>query len=61
MTSKKVLVIVSDADIFAIKKSDGSLVQEETGLFLQELTKPLAQLLEAGYEVTVGILKSIEL
>lgn len=61
MAAGKVLIIVSDADIFAIKREDGSLVQEETGLFLQELTKPLAQLLDAGFEVTVRIHYRIEL
>lgn len=53
-TTGKVLIIVSDADHFELKKSDGSTTHEETGFFLQELTKPLQQLLDAGYTVTVS-------
>lgn len=53
MTARKVLIILSDADSFTVQKSDGTATQEETGVFLQELTKPLVQLLDAGYEVTV--------
>lgn len=52
-TTGKILVILSDASTFAVQKKDGSISQEETGVFLQELTKPLSQLLDAGYSVTV--------
>lgn len=52
----KILIILSDASVFAVKKKDGSISYEETGVFLQELTKPLAQLLDAGYTVTVRII-----
>jgi putative intracellular protease/amidase len=50
--SKKVLIIVSDAHSFPLKKSDGSTVNQATGYFLMELAKPLKKLLDAGYEVT---------
>lgn len=53
MTTGKVLIILSDADYFDVQKKDGSLAREETGVFLQELTNPLQQLLEAGYSITV--------
>jgi putative intracellular protease/amidase len=50
--SKKVLIAVSDAHSFPLKKSDGSTVDQPTGYFLMELAKPLKKLLDAGYEVT---------
>lgn len=49
----KVLIILSDAHAFPLKKKDGTVVEEETGFFLMELAKPLTKLLDAGYEVTV--------
>jgi putative intracellular protease/amidase len=49
----KVLIILSDAHSFKVTKSDGTVVEEETGFFLMELAKPLQKLLDAGYEVTV--------
>jgi len=52
MSKGKVLIILSDADFFVVKKKDGTEVKEETGVFLMELAKPLAALLDAGYEVT---------
>lgn len=57
MASKKVLIILSDAHSFSIRKPAGSStesqeVQQPTGFFLMELAKPLTQLLESGYEVT---------
>ncbi|EMD34501.1 hypothetical protein CERSUDRAFT_107642 [Gelatoporia subvermispora B] len=52
MSSRKVLIVLSDAHSFPLKKPDGTVAQEETGVFLQELTKPLQQLLNAGYDVT---------
>ncbi|KAI0340198.1 ThiJ/PfpI family protein [Trametopsis cervina] len=52
-TSKgKVLVVLSDADHFVVNKPDGETSREPTGVFLQELTKPLQQILDAGYDVT---------
>lgn len=51
-SSKKVLIIVSDAHSFPLKKSDGSTVDQPTGYFLMELAKPLKKLLDAGYDVT---------
>lgn len=57
MSAGKVLIILSDADKFAIRKQDGgSVSQEDTGVFLTELATPLGQLLDAGYEVVVRIL-----
>jgi hypothetical protein len=56
--NSRVLVIVSDADHFDLKKPDGSTSHEETGFFLQELTKPLQQILDAGYNVTVSVLNT---
>ena len=41
-----------------IKKGE-EIQQEESGVFLQELTKPLSQLLDAGYTVTVRTQSSI--
>ncbi|KAK8195835.1 hypothetical protein M8818_006986 [Zalaria obscura] len=56
MASKKVLIIVSDADHFPIQKTSGSdagkTVDQPSGYFLMELAKPLSKLLDAGYEVT---------
>ena len=49
----KVLVILSDSDSFPVQKKDGTVQQEESGVFLQELTKPLMRLLDNGYSVTV--------
>ncbi|GJE98145.1 class I glutamine amidotransferase-like protein [Phanerochaete sordida] len=48
----KILIILSDADSFAIQKKDGTIQQEESGVFLQELTQPLLKLLDNGYSVT---------
>lgn len=57
----KVLIILSDADSFPVKKMDGSIQQEESGVFLQELTKPLLRLLDSGYSVTVCTPHSIQI
>ncbi|KAI0328107.1 ThiJ/PfpI family protein [Cubamyces sp. BRFM 1775] len=51
MSAGKVLIILSDADKFPVHKPDGSVTQEDTGVFLTELAKPLGQILDAGYEV----------
>jgi hypothetical protein len=53
MSKGKVLIILSDAHSFPLKKADGTVVDEETGFFLMELAKPLSKILDAGYEVTV--------
>jgi len=47
----KVLIILSGADYFVVKKADTEK-HEETGFFLMELAKLLGKLLDAGYEVT---------
>ena len=49
--NKKVLIIMSDAHSFQLRKGDQT-VEQPTGFFLMELAKPLLKLLEAGYEVT---------
>jgi len=48
----KILIVLSDSSTFPIEKKDGSITQEESGVFVQELAKPLEQLLDAGFEVT---------
>jgi hypothetical protein len=53
MSAPKVLIILSDAHAFEVKKKDGTVAEEETGFFLMELAKPLAKLIDAGYQVTV--------
>jgi putative intracellular protease/amidase len=56
MAPKKVLIILSDAESFPMRKTRGSdsdkVVEQPSGFFLTELAKPLEKLLEAGYEVT---------
>lgn len=49
--SKKILIIMSDADSFPIKKGD-EVQQQPSGFFLMELSKPLSTLLSEGYEIT---------
>jgi len=53
---QKVLIILSDADHFDMKKTSGAdagkTVSQPSGFFLMELAKPLSALLDAGYEVT---------
>jgi putative intracellular protease/amidase len=51
MANKKILIIMSDADSFPLKKGDET-APKESGFFLMELAKPLTALLNAGYEVT---------
>ncbi|EED14337.1 ThiJ/PfpI family protein [Talaromyces stipitatus ATCC 10500] len=54
MAPKKVLIVLSDAHSFPLKKPASSsndkdqIVQQPSGFFLMELAKPLAQLLESG-------------
>ncbi|KAF2711926.1 ThiJ/PfpI family protein [Pleomassaria siparia CBS 279.74] len=50
-SSKKVLIIVSDAHSFPLEKPNGNTVDQPSGYFLMELAKPLTKLLDAGYEV----------
>ncbi|KAJ5583296.1 hypothetical protein N7535_001916 [Penicillium sp. DV-2018c] len=56
MPSKKVLIILSDAHSFPLKKTSGpdagKVVDQPSGFFLQELAKPLQKILDAGHEVT---------
>lgn len=56
MPPKKVLIILSDAHSFPLKKTSGpdsgKIVDQPAGFFLQELAKPLQKLLDAGHEVT---------
>ncbi|KAK5102306.1 hypothetical protein LTR70_000091 [Exophiala xenobiotica] len=56
MAGKKVLIVVSDAHSFPMKKTSGAdagkTVDQPSGYFLMELAKPLGKLLNAGYEVT---------
>jgi putative intracellular protease/amidase len=64
MKTKKILIILSDADSFPIKKTSGSnsskTVEQPSGFFLQELAKPLQKLLDAGHEVTFASPKGCE-
>lgn len=64
MPSKKVLIILSDADSIPLHKTSGpdtgKVVDQPSGFFLQELAKPLNKLLEAGHEVTFASPKGQE-
>jgi putative intracellular protease/amidase len=64
MPSKKVLIILSDANSFPLHKTSGpdagKVVNQPSGFFLQELAKPLAKLLEKGHEVTFASPKGQE-
>ncbi|KAF2279716.1 ThiJ/PfpI family protein [Westerdykella ornata] len=53
MTSKKVLIIMSDASSFPLYNTgaESKTIQQPSGYFLMELAKPLKRLLEAGYEI----------
>ncbi|KAL3474415.1 isoprenoid synthase domain-containing protein [Aspergillus californicus] len=61
---KKVLIVLSDAHTFPIKKPTGQgtekTVDQPTGFFLMELAKPLQKLLDAGHEVTFASPKGEE-
>jgi putative intracellular protease/amidase len=56
MSSKNILIILSDAHSFPMKKTfgeyKGKIVDQPSGFFLMELAKPLSKILDAGYEVT---------
>lgn len=60
VVDKKILIIVSDAHSFPLKKPDGSTVDQASGYFLTELAKPLSKILEAGYDVTFASPKGLE-
>ncbi|KAL4816983.1 isoprenoid synthase domain-containing protein [Aspergillus spinulosporus] len=58
---KVILIVLSDANYFPLKKPAGSgegsssnskIVEQLSGFFLMELAKPLQKLLDAGHEVT---------
>ncbi|KAI9376024.1 isoprenoid synthase domain-containing protein [Aspergillus egyptiacus] len=52
---KKILIILSDANAFPMKKTSGEAtgqtISQPSGFFLMELAKPLQKLLESGHEV----------
>jgi len=54
MSSKKILIIMSDADSFPLYNTgnDSKTVSQPSGYFVMELVKPLQKFLDAGYEVT---------
>lgn len=64
MPQKKVLIILSDANSFPLKKTRGpdadKVIDEPSGYFLMELAKPLEKLLAAGHEVTFASPKGQE-
>ncbi|KAJ5959570.1 ThiJ/PfpI [Penicillium vulpinum] len=64
MHSKKVLIILSDAHSFPLKRNSGhdagKVVDQPSGFFLQELAKPLNKILNAGHEVTFASPKGHE-
>ncbi|KAL4876927.1 ThiJ/PfpI family protein [Aspergillus karnatakaensis] len=51
MPSKKILIVLSDANSFPLHKTSGETVSQPSGFFLMELAKPLSKLLAAGHEV----------
>ncbi|KAJ6102764.1 class I glutamine amidotransferase-like protein [Penicillium sp. IBT 16267x] len=64
MPCKKILIILSDANSFPLKKTSGpdagKIVDQPSGFFLHELAKPLEKLLEKGHEVTFASPKGQE-
>lgn len=64
MTGKKILIILTDAKSFPLKKTSGpdagKTVEQPSGFFLMELAKPLEKILAAGYEVTFASPKGLE-
>ncbi|KAL2811402.1 class I glutamine amidotransferase-like protein [Aspergillus granulosus] len=65
MPTKKVLIILSDANSFRLKKPAGTgdeskTVEQPSGFFLMELAKPLQKLLDAGHEITFASPKGQE-
>ncbi|KAJ5467297.1 ThiJ/PfpI [Penicillium sp. IBT 31633x] len=63
MPSKKVLIILSDAHSFPLRKTTGTdagkVVDQPSGFFLHELAKPLHKILAAGHEVTFASPKGL--
>ncbi|KAL4863209.1 hypothetical protein BDV12DRAFT_206695 [Aspergillus spectabilis] len=59
-----VLIILSDANSFPLKKTSGAdsgkTVSQPSGFFLMELAKPLSKLLSAGHEITFASPKGHE-
>jgi putative intracellular protease/amidase len=64
MPPKKILVVLSDAHSFPLKKTSGSdrgkIIDQPSGFFFQELAKPLQKLLDLGHEVTFASPKGQE-
>lgn len=64
MPPKKILIVLSDANSFPLKKTSGpdagKVVEQPSGFFLHELAKPLQKLLDAGHEVTFASPKGQE-
>ncbi|KAL4961088.1 type 1 glutamine amidotransferase domain-containing protein [Aspergillus stella-maris] len=64
MLSKKVLIVLSDANSFPLHKTSGSssgqTINQQSGFFLMELAKPLQKLLDAGHEITFASPKGQE-
>lgn len=64
MHTKKILIILSDAHSFPLRKTrgpdEGKVVDQPSGFFLRELAKPLQKLLDAGHEVTFASPKGEE-
>ena len=64
MHTKKILIILSDAHTFSLKKTSGNdagkSFDHPTGVFLMELAKPLQKLLDAGHEITFASPKGHE-
>ncbi|RAL13211.1 type 1 glutamine amidotransferase domain-containing protein [Aspergillus homomorphus CBS 101889] len=64
MPPKKILIVLSDAHSFPLKKTSGpdagKVVDQPSGFFLMELAKPLQKLLDSGHEVTFASPKGQE-
>ncbi|CAI7647628.1 unnamed protein product [Penicillium palitans] len=64
MPSKKILIILSNAHTFPLKRTSGPdvgrIVEQPSGFFLRGLAKPLQKLLDAGHEVTFASPKGQE-
>ncbi|RDW83564.1 type 1 glutamine amidotransferase domain-containing protein [Aspergillus mulundensis] len=65
MPQKKILIVLSDANSFPLKKPSGpsnesKIVDQPSGFFLMELAKPLSKLLDAGHEITFASPKGQE-
>ncbi|KAI9150640.1 ThiJ/PfpI family protein [Paramyrothecium foliicola] len=64
MAPKKILIVLSDAHAFPMKKTSGDdagkEVQQDSGFFVAELTRPVEKLLQEGYELTFASPKGQE-